>query len=221
MVTGPNDRGPLTGLVAHSVITALSTIALAPSLRNQIGRPSDIQAGGKAWKVATTARPARNAAGPTTGHQRFVNVEDVEFGGDRFRICRANVHGQRPSGTTEPIGLDRSDSSYLDRAIRGIGHSSGAGTDDCDGLLAAASNRRDSSRTWLLDSAVPRQVVGADQADPHEVHAWTRSDGQFGCRRCHCSGAWRINRLESLAIAWVTFCDVSRPSIGTRASRIN
>src|SRR5690606_4610203 len=74
----------------------------------------------------------------------------------------------------------------------------------------------------LLDAAGDADAVRADEADPHAPAS--RSLGQFGWSRCHCSGASRISSPSASARSWDTRATSSRGlpflvvSIGGRAT---
>ena len=60
--------------------------------------------------------------------------------------------------------------------------------------------------------AARRLVAGVARASRPSQLAARRGEslGQLGCRRCHCSGAWRIRRSSSWARSWVMRATSSR-----------
>ena len=154
---------------------------------------------------------ARSSHGPgTSGSCRCTTSKASSR---RARMVRSWHDGSGAIGATEPlaaVGIDRPS---------GVTPASGGGPSHGPSTRTSwpeVRSARAKPEHLALHAAGHRQAVRADQADrtasryPASGGLARWSEGQLGCRRCHCSGAWRMSASSSSARAWVSGATSSR-----------
>ena len=174
--------------------------------------------------LRAVAAEQRALVGP--GHERLVQVHDVglEAAQRLERALATRASGPGPSARSSRCS--RTD-ARADRHDAGLGRRAVARADDPD-VDAELAQRAGEAEHLALHAAGRDSEYGEIDRRPSRRtgslvrgRRRSRSRGQFGCIRCHCSGAMRISSSKRRASSWVIRATSSRrrPSRSHRQRR--